>query len=115
MDRFEVRPEHMKLLTRIFFGYNDWTEFGAPEVDPKRPYGNSDVYGDLAELLGVEADGVDEYGDAVLSDETKAKLLRIHKEMPKVLGVLARNAAEGISPGWYESPKYYNDWKRVDA
>lgn len=29
-------------------------EFGAPEIDPKRPYGNSDVYQDMVEIIGLE-------------------------------------------------------------
>jgi hypothetical protein len=31
----------------------DDCEFGAPACDCKRPYGNSDVYGDMAEILGL--------------------------------------------------------------
>lgn len=46
----------------MHIGYDAWTEFGAPEVDPKRPYGNSNVYLYLAEILGIEP-GVDEDGN----------------------------------------------------
>lgn len=59
--RFTVTDQHLALLRRTHIGYDAWTEFGAPEVDSKRPYGNSNVHLDLAEILGIEP-GVDEDG-----------------------------------------------------
>jgi hypothetical protein len=41
---FKLTDEHLKLLRRFNVGWQD-SESGAPEIDPKRPYGNSAVPG----------------------------------------------------------------------
>jgi hypothetical protein len=53
VTEFTVTEDHLKLLRRAYIGWDD-CEFGAPGIDPKRPYGNSDVIGDIAEILGEE-------------------------------------------------------------
>jgi len=76
---FTVEPGHLALLRRA---YTDWNycEFGAMEINPKRPYGNSDVMGDLAEILGVDL-GVDEDGDQrEPSPEFTREAYRFHRE-----------------------------------
>jgi hypothetical protein len=40
--RFTVSDEHLRLLRRAYVSWDE-TEFGAPEIDCKRPYGNSDM------------------------------------------------------------------------
>lgn len=107
---FLVTDDHLKLLTRTYFGYNDGCEFGAPEVDPKRPYGNSDVYGDIAEILGIEPDGDDDS----FTRKQKEDMLKTHTEMATVLQILAEHATAGISPGRYEATRYGVEWKRCD-
>jgi len=42
--RFELTEQHLKLIRRMTVRYNDYCEFGAPEIDPKRPYGNSSAH-----------------------------------------------------------------------
>jgi hypothetical protein len=49
---FTVTDEHLRLLRRAHVFWDE-AEFGAPSIDPKRPYGNSDVRGDMAEILDV--------------------------------------------------------------
>ena len=54
-NEFEVTEEHIQLLRDMVVTW--WNcEFGAPAIDPKRPYGNSWVYGDIAETLKLEPD-----------------------------------------------------------
>ena len=108
--RFRVTELHMKLLPQLWFGYDAYTEFGAPEVDPKRPYGNSDVYGDIAEILGIVANE-DEYGDPVFIQNQMDEMLTIHKQMTTVLNIMVRN--NGVAPGDYEASAYGQDWRRV--
>lgn len=108
--RFLVTEEHLKLLDNMWIGYNDWTEFGAPEVDPKRPYGNSDVYGDIAEIIGLEAER-DSWGDIQYTTEQKDRMLELHKEMQHVLQILVVNRS--IEPGYYEASAYGVNWKKV--
>lgn len=52
---FTVTDEHVKLLRRFQVGWQD-CETGAPEIDPKRPYGNSAVPEDIHEILTGESD-----------------------------------------------------------
>jgi hypothetical protein len=47
-----IKPtiDHLTLLARSCWDWNG-DEFGSPSMDPKRPFGNSDVEDDMAELL----------------------------------------------------------------
>lgn len=47
MTTFELKPEHLDLLRRSIISWDN-AEFGAPAIDPKRPYGNSDVINDIS-------------------------------------------------------------------
>ncbi len=53
-DRFILTDEHVKLLRQANVSW-DGCEFGAPGIDPKRPYGNGDVHSDIVEILGIES------------------------------------------------------------
>lgn len=111
MKEFTVTEDHLKLLDRICFGYDDWTEFGAPEVDPKRPYGNSSVYEDIAEILSIEPEENDGYSYTTFSPAQKDYMLKVHKEMQFVLQILVNN--RGITTGNYVSNNYGLDWTKV--
>lgn len=50
---FELKEEHLKLLRNVCVYWDD-CEFGAPAVDCKKPYGSSNVYKDMAKILGIE-------------------------------------------------------------
>ena len=59
LESFKHDPQrqvHMRLLADAFFEnlQRDDVEFGGWGVDSKRPFGNSYVEGDLAEIVGVE-------------------------------------------------------------
>lgn len=79
----EITPEHLKLLERLQWEFDD-REFGAPGVDCKRPYGNSDVEFDIARILGWEF-FEDEYGETHLSKEHYNKAVKIHGELLEVI------------------------------
>jgi hypothetical protein len=107
---FTVTAEHIALLPRLCFGWQD-CEYGAPEVDPKRPYGNSDVQRDIAKILGwplVKTRGGDD-----LSPEQSERADAIHREMATVLSILC--ACNGVQPGRYKCRKYGRaPWQRAD-
>lgn len=47
---FQVTEEQLKLLKHSYVVW--WgAEYGAAAIDPKRPYGNSSVESDIAEIL----------------------------------------------------------------
>ena len=95
---FTLKREHIKLLRNMYVGWDD-CEFGAPEIDPKRPYGNSFVEGDIAEILGLKLTG-DENGD--YDEEELAYLQRLHSETQTALQIV-------LSTGKFKTGKYVND------
>lgn len=105
--RFELTEQHVKLLRRAWV---DWEncETGAPAIDCKRPYGNSDVPGDVAEILGWH---IDDGGHA--RDESRERALELHRETQTALQVIL--ATGSFEPGVYELAVEYRltSWRRV--
>ncbi len=66
-DKDPGRKVHMAKLADAFFDHlsRDNVEYGGWGVDSKRPFGNSYVVGDIADLLNIELpeDQTDEYDD----------------------------------------------------
>ena len=129
--RFEIKENHLKLLQRFSVEWQE-AEFGAPGIDPKRPYGNSGVEQDMLEILGLKElkEGVFEFeldGEKWLlkgedkyniylegADEEKlcGRLNELHKETGKALQIcLVRQKFE---TGFFEAEAYNDDWKKVD-
>jgi hypothetical protein len=118
-QRFVLTEEHIKLLRGMYVGWND-CEFGAPEIDPKRPYGNSNPYPDMLVLLGhslkVDAELM---GEKIELDEdcyelpetVVSKLRKLHSETEIALQIVLSTGA--FAPGIYEATYCCNDWKRV--
>lgn len=86
-------------------------EFGAPGIDPKRPYGNSNPHEDIAEVLGeglFETAG----GEERVSADQAERFDELHEELETALQVVLDTA--GFEPGVYEREKYGGRWSRVD-
>lgn len=103
---FELKPEHLLLLKNANVQMQD-VETGAPEIDPKRPYGNSFVAGDVAEILGRDRP---EYRSQESTD-----LLRIHYETLEALQIILQ--LQTFEPGIYRQVERRNSydlvWERV--
>ncbi len=130
MKKFEMKEEHLKLLQNMYVGWND-CEFGAPEIDPKRPYGNSNVIQDMLELFGLEEikkggqvfkfkifgveyllKGEDKFNiDMDNERELNTLLVQLHKETQTALQIVleTRQFKQGI----YE--KDGNGWKLTEG
>jgi len=93
----------------MYVTYNSNCEFGAPEINPKRPYGNSNVIGDIASILGIEPDVITDYGKE-FSDLLVSKLENIHLEMEIVLQIVLNTLS--FVPGNYVAENYH-DWKLI--
>lgn len=105
---FELTEDHLKLLSRAYTGWQ-YCETGAPEIDPKRPYGNSYVAGDVAEILEWEPASYD-WDDRVLSGEQVDRALALHHETEQALEIVLRTRS--FVPGTYvTSDRYSHDWK----
>jgi hypothetical protein len=99
ITKFIVTEEHLKLMRHFWVGWC-YDEFGAPEIDPKRPYGNSDVPGDIAEILGWQG----QY------DPLRAR--KIHEDTQIALQIALRVGY--FKAGRYKkSNSYSQDWKEV--
>ena len=92
MTRFKLSEDHIKLLRHMCVEW-DYSETGAPAINPKRPYGNSYVAGDVYEIL-TENDG------HFLSEEQKEYYLDIHRQTLEALKIFLHNAT--ITPGNYQ-------------
>lgn len=95
---FEVTEDHLKLLKHSHVMWRDM-EYGAPMIDPKRPYGNSSVESDITEILGWD-------------EEDSQRAEKIHRELEKVLQIVL--VTQKFEPGLYnlENP-YTTDWKKI--
>lgn len=107
LQEFEVTEEHLQLLRATYVGWDD-CEFGAPAIDPKRPYGNSDVIGDIAEILEIRPDIRESWGDDAFSEEIEDRLRRLHKETQTVLQIAL--ATGRFEVGVYVAPEYSVAW-----
>ena len=111
--RFTFTEQHIALLRHMYVDWRD-AEAGAPEIDPKRPYGNSAVEDDVAEILGVprinEPENEDESDARELQDRD---LLALHEQTATALQIVL-NTGE-FRPGVYERPDEYDTrtWRRI--
>ena len=108
-QRFTLKPEHITLLRRMTVHWQA-TEYGAPEIDPKRPYGNSSVVYDLAEIFHGKA-AFNRDHDLVLDQGEVDRLETLHRETDKALQVVL--ATGSFVPGVYEATKYMRDWHLI--
>jgi hypothetical protein len=106
---FTITDEHLKLSRRMYMSWWD-CEFGAPCVNPKRPYGNSYVEGDVIEILGLENPRKDDDW-ADLPDDLVDRINTLHREMQTVIQIWLCTGV--IQTGTFvRSDKYdYRSWK----
>ena len=120
-QQFTVTQDHINLLRRAWVDWDDG-EFGAPAIDCKRPYGNSDVYTDILEILGQEAKGTftiggetfpldDETIEFAIPDSVKTKLAKLHRETRIVLQIFLSTGIMRV--GDYEAEDYSIKWHLV--
>ena len=101
---FTVTDDHLALLRQARARWLG-LEFGAPCIDPNRPYGNSGVVEDIADI-------VDPGGRAAAGDyeayfgANSERFLRLHAETMLVLQIALSTGRFG--PGRYVCPGY--DW-----
>lgn len=108
---FEITDVHLKLLANMRVDWNDM-EFGAPSIDPKRPYGNSDVPRDIAELIRPEIRDWDEDRRDAYLENSYDELTALHVETGVALEICLRR-------GEFKAGRYvkvaWNRWEPVAA
>ncbi|KAA9379648.1 hypothetical protein F5972_08320 [Microbispora cellulosiformans] len=92
--QFEVRPEHIRLLRRANTAWEGHRDVGAPSLDRRHPFGDSDdVYADMAEIVDGRTDGG-------YDDEDVDRYDRLRGELGLVLEIVLQ--AGSFEPGHYE-------------
>jgi len=109
MKRFVLKEEHLKLLRNAVIRWED-AEFGAPAIDCKRPYGNSFVYGDIAEILNIKAAKFCEH-EREFSQEQLNLMEKLHQETKTALQIIV--ATGKFEAGIYEADDYKNNWRLI--
>jgi hypothetical protein len=103
-QEFELRPEHIKLLRAAHVTWYE-IEAGAPAIDGKRPYGNSDVARDVIDEVGERMGWERDEDNCTPRQwrEQKEAAIRLHQEMNMALQVV-------LNTGTFESGTYVSDW-----
>ena len=105
--RFKLTMTHIKLLRRLVVFYDHSSMLGAPAVSKSRPYGNSAILDDIAEIVGMKKPNPGE--GETWSDEQLMTLLKWHYETARALEVFL--AAARIKPGIYVQGYVGDGWK----
>lgn len=112
MAKFELKAEHIKLISNLNFKVSVNTFYGdkyIPAIDRKRPFGNSGATHNVMEILGWYCD--DETGEYRQEDESKAEMLLI--ELPVALEIVTHQRT--FTPGMYDVDMYsaYYNYKHI--
>ena len=89
---FEIKPEHLLLLKNSKVVWRD-CEFGAPAINCKRPYGDTTVISDIAEILNWKK----------IDEEMATKL---HRDLETVLQIIL--TTQKFEPGLYFNSNEYD-------
>lgn len=109
-NTFELKAEHLQLLSLACVDWDE-SEFGAPAINPKRPYGNSGVAYHIFDILGWVQE--DEDG---LTDEEWEKAVSLHRETQTALEIILH--LRTFQLGLYRdvAPEHYRTkWEFVGA
>src|SRR5688572_12398667 len=105
MKTFTITEDHLKLLRRFNVTWDD-CETGAPVIDQKRPYGNSNVANDIHQILTGERIGSLNSARGELSEAERERYLSLHREMETVLQIVLATGRFGV--GLYQQEKKYD-------
>jgi hypothetical protein len=112
VKRFTVTDEHLRLLRRAYISWDDG-EFGAPGINGKRPYGNSNVFADMADILDMpDREWADEGEDP--PPEVEWRFLRLHVETAIVLQIGVATG-EFLAGRYVRGDEWNSRWERDEA
>lgn len=102
-DTFTLTEQHIKLVRAMYIEWCGEAYDGAPAVNIKRPYGNSHVAGDVAEITGA-ALSFDDDGNP--DEKTTERMLKLHQETAIALQIILCTGC--FEPGTYVRPERYD-------
>lgn len=103
---FNLTEEHILLASKMQVWWWD-AEYGAPCIDPKRPYGDSDVEGDICEILGKKKIEVN-YEEMYLTEDLEYAA-QLHKDMKTALQIILR--CKTFTPGKFKKINSWGNWE----
>lgn len=104
---FLLTSEHLALAKRLCIVWYG-KENGGPGADIVRPYGNSAMLWDIAEITGC-----DQPGDGEAYSPTEERYLRgLHRDMHPVLQIILHTGQ--MKPGVYKKPRLTENWVSVE-
>jgi hypothetical protein len=112
MKHFTLTADHVLLLRNASIDFQDGPEWGGPAIDCKRPFGNGDMVGDMALLLGVNNVETDDE-EIHWPPGTRLNMMHLYGELGDALQVVL--ATGTFSPGDFEADDYSRNWRRVAA
>jgi hypothetical protein len=110
LTRFTMTAEHVALLRRANVRWEE-CEYGAPSIDCKRPYGNSGVESDIAEILGWPKQECPHCGEDLGDDKWRERAKALHEETETALQIVL--AVGSFEPGTFACDQYMRNWKRI--
>lgn len=113
LTEFEITDSHLALLRRACITWRG-PEFGAPAIDPQRPYGTSSVVHSVAEIVepGFKDEWDESLQDAYLDNEHDG-LTRLHVETGVALQIILQFGE--FTTGRYHRPNTWSDWEKVTS
>ena len=100
MKTFNLTEAHLKLLKRANIS-DSGVEWGSPAIDGKRPFGNGNLYRDIAEILGMP---YDEENEAL-----RDYLDTVYRQLGDALEIVLHN--QTFEVGNYEEVDY-GEWEK---
>jgi hypothetical protein len=114
VTEFTVTEDHLRLLRHVHLYWDYGEGYGAPAINPKRPYGDSYVERSIAEILDApdsDWEWDEETEDFDLTPEARERFTRLHVETMVVLHVTL--AAGELRPGQYVRDEVIG-WVRLE-
>jgi hypothetical protein len=115
VSEFTVTEDHLKLLRHAWVEWDEGEGYGAPGINPKKPYGSSNVEDDIARILDApDKDWTWEDGQKVcVTREAEERLTRLHVETLVALQIVL--ATGEFRPGRYRRTGWPADWHRDES
>lgn len=106
ITEFWITEDHLTLARAMYVGWCG-DEYGAPEIDPKRPYGNSDVEWDILRVLDRPEADLDE-----MPETLSAEIRALHESMQTALQIILRTGS--FAAGRYvRQDLWSSEWRRA--
>lgn len=110
VDIFELKQIHLDLLKRTNISW-DCCEFGAPSIDCKRPYGNSSVFNDIAEIIKLKKKGNFDYKEEDWKEEAMDCMEDLHRQLQVALEIVLH--CQSFRLGKYRRKDDSDEWVYV--